>query len=319
MKRILQSGLLTSALMLPSVLLAEDGFGAITWVPQIGVQIKTLEFEQKLKADTMSESGEGSLKVDMPTLSVSLTGVYQQFYLSLKYEDSFNDASSDSTVPNTDSETKMERTDFSITLGYNVFDNMNVFIGYMDGETTLRPVPRCPAYSPPNAGFPPSPVCGDGGIGLPSDDGNKAQDNTVLLLDDYEQAYKEDGLFAGMSYVWRFDDIGNLSISAAYAHLEATYSDNWLEGSPEFAGRPFAFDFEGDSDGLSLGLNWSAALTDHVGYYLDLRQQSYDMSATQTFEGRPASPTDPSGPLQRRRVDTEETITAYTAGIQWYF
>ena len=319
MKKAKQFGLVASTLLLPCTVMAEGMLSNITWVPQVGVQLKTLEFEQKLKADTKSESGEGSLKVDMPTLSVSLTGVYDQFYVSFKYEDSFDDASSDSTVPNTDSETKMERTDYSITLGYNIFDNLNVFIGYMEGETTLMPVPRCPAYSPPNAGFPASPVCGDGGIGLPSEDGNKAQDNTVLLLDDYEQNYKEDGVFAGASYAWRFDDIGSLSVSAAYAHLEATYTDNWLVGSPEFAGRPFAFDFEGDADGLSLGLNWSAALTDHVGYYFDLRQQSYEMSATQSFEGRPANLTDPNGPLQTRRVDTEETITAYTAGIQWYF
>ena len=305
--------------MLPGLLLAEDGFSEITWVPQAGVQMKTLEFDQQLKADTKEESGEGSLKVDMPTLSASLTAVYQQFYVSVKYEDSFDDASSDSTVPNTDSDTKMERTDYSITLGYNIFENLNIFIGYMDGETTLRPVARCPAYSPPDKGFKPEPECGDGGTGLPSKDGNKAQDNTVLLLDDYEQTYKEDGLFAGMSYAWRFEDYGNLSISAAYAHLEATYTDNWLVGSPEFANRPFAYDFEGDADGLSLGLNWSAALTDNVGYYLDLRRQSYDMTATQSFEGAPANADDPAGALQTRRVETEETITAYTAGIQWYF
>jgi len=318
MKKNLQAGLIATTLILPTTLMAEGGFSDITWVPQAGVQMKTLEFEQKLKASTQSESGEGSLKVEMPTLSASLTGVYQQFYVSLKYEDSFDDASADSTVPNTESETKMERTDYSITLGYNIYENMNIFVGYMDGETTLRPVPRCPASAPGTA-IKPNPVCGVGGVGLPSVDGNKAQDNTVLLLDDYEQKYKEDGLFAGMSYVWRFEDYGNLSVSAAYAHLEATYTDNWLVGSPEFANRPFAFDFEGDADGLSLGLNWSAALTDHVGYYFDLRRQSYDMTATQSFEGRPANITDPAGALQTRRVETEETITAYTAGIQWYF
>lgn len=324
MKKIGLSAAMTVALLLPRLVLAEGGFSDITWIPQIGVQMKNLEFEQQLRADTPIESGEGSLDVNMPTLSLSLTAIYQKLYLSLKYEDSFNDASDFSDVPNTDAETKVERTDYSITVGYNIFGNMSVFAGYMNGETTLRPQPRCPAYARPDTGFPPNPDCGDGGFGFPSLDGNKAQDNNVLGLTDYEQTYEEDGWLLGVSYGWRFGETGNLTLSAAYAELDASYKDNWLSNSPEFAGQPYSYDFSGDANGLSIGVNWSGALTDHVGYYIDLRQQSYDMSATQDFAGRPDRPEDDANPnpppvIATRRVSTEETITAATAGIQWYF
>ena len=301
---------------------AEGGFSEITWVPQIGFQMKNLEFDQKLRAETRAESGEGSLDVTMPTFSASLTGVYKKFYMTVKYEGGLGDASDFSDVPNTDAETKADRTDYTVTIGYNIYKNLNVFAGYMDGETTLKPEPLCPAFPNPGGGLPSQPDCGGGATSVIRGDGNNAHDNRILGLSNYEQTYQEDGWYVGVSYGWQFTDLGSLTVSAAYADLTATYKDNWLEGSPEFSNGPLAYDFEGDSNGLSVGINWSAPLSEHVGYYVDLRTQQYDMSASQEFLGRqddPASGNEGPNFRQTRSVDTEETITALTAGIQWYF
>ncbi|QIB65928.1 hypothetical protein [Kineobactrum salinum] len=269
----------------------------VTWVPQIGVQWKTLEFEQGLVNDSLGFSDSGDFDADLPTLTLAFTAIYGKGYVSFKYEDSINDISTNSDVPFTDADTSVDRTDYSVTLGYNVWKGANVFVGYMEGETTLEPGPRCPTDVTQAA------VC-DGSAGGLSLGGNLAQDHLLLGLSPYRQNYEEDGWFLGASYAWKIADKGTLSVSLAYADLEAKYVDNYLLGV-EGANENFIFD--GDSDGLSYGVSWSAPLTSRVGYYLDIRRQSYDMRVNES-----------SGNFPGLVVDTDETMTAFSAGLQFY-
>ena len=200
-------------------------------------------------------------------------------------------------MPFTDSSTNVEREDFSVTAGYNVWGDFTLFAGYMDGETTFTPEPACPT----RGGDTDFPICGTDGIGLPSVDGNLAQDHFVLGLPAYEQTYEEDGWFLGGSYAWKISDVGTLSFSLAYADLDSTYRDNF--GGKGSGGD---FKFDGDATGLSYGISWSQPLTKRMGYYLDLRSQDYDIDSK-----------DSNGNFPGAKASSQEVITTFTAGLRW--
>ena len=67
--------------------------------------------------------------------------------------------------------TEVQREDFTVTVGYNVWDNINVFVGYLDGETNFTPEPHCV----PRPDNPAQPIC------------NLAQTNQDQNLGTYKQ------------------------------------------------------------------------------------------------------------------------------------
>ena len=127
-------------------------------------------------------------------------------------------------------------------------------------------------------------------------------DHELLNLADYEQEY-EKGFFLGASYGLPVQQIGTLSFSWFYALMDGKYTDNYLEGTAN----PQAFNYEGRLKGYSLGLTWSAPLTDNSGYFVDIRRQRYDMDA------------DDETPIFDGSVKTEETMMTATLGMQMYF
>jgi hypothetical protein len=285
----------TLALAFPQVAAAAgDG---ITWVPQIGFQYKQLEFKQDF---TGPVTDNGSVEADLPSVSLSLTALYNKFYVAVKYEDSLGDPSGYSDVTFTNSETNVDREDLSVTFGYNVWGNGNIFVGYMVGETTLKPTPICPSQDYYQGPPPAEHDCTSSW--LFGGDGNFAFDAFLNGDPDYKQSYKEDGVYLGGSYGWKVAQMGTLSVSLAYAKLDTVYKDNFTHGDSLVPGK-----FTGDADGFSLGLNWSAPLTSRVGYYLDVRTQQYKMDSK-----------DATGYWSGVAVETEENILAFTAGIQWY-
>lgn len=162
-----------------------------TFVPSIAYQNKHIDFDQKYTAGAF-QGRKSDFAVDIPTINLTATGVYGKFYVSYKYETDLTSAStsidevpepgSDVFFLNTPAsdETDIERKDQSVTFGFNAWENLNLFVGYMKGRTLLTPDPMCP-----NA-------C----IGR----GNLAYDHHMVGLDSYEQRYTEQGLFAGASY-----------------------------------------------------------------------------------------------------------------------
>lgn len=267
-------------------------------VPNIGFQYRNLEFDQKF-SNLNTAFPEGGLTVDLPTISTGLTFIWRKLYASLKYESSF-EANADSDVPFTGYEsfvgdvpaldrkvqTEVTRTDLSFTVGYNIWAGLNVFGGYLDGETELTPDPSLRIF--------------DNGIAQ-----NLAQIERDFANSEYRQKYTEEGWYLGVSYGWAILEAGTLSVSGAYALMDGTYEDNAV---PDSNGQGTDFKYEGDSTGYSLAVSWSAPLTKHVGYYFDLRRQAYD------FDGD-----DKSGNFPGSSVKTEEVMTSLTGGIQWYF
>ncbi|TGD72732.1 hypothetical protein E4634_14535 [Mangrovimicrobium sediminis] len=277
---------------------AESFLDEIAWVPQLGVQYKQLEFEQDIRG--LARTLNVEMDADLPSLSAGLAAVYRRGYVSLKYEGTYSNVKADSQGSLTNARTPIEaeREDYSITAGYRVWRTANVFAGYLVGETTLTPLPRCPLDISEE-----EPVCGDLGSAIIPGSGNRAHYHYVAGLPKYEQTYREDGWFVGASYAWNVFDTGTLSVSFAYAFLESRFNDNF--GGPKEP--QYHLDLEGDADGFSLGLAWSQPLSQRMGYFVDLRTQQYE-----------ATTSDDSGLAAGSVTDTKETMTTLTLGVQWY-
>ncbi len=288
----------------------------------LGFQLKNLSFDQEYSTDG-SVLNQADFSATLPVISGSITGIYERFFLTLKLEKSFpNTTTTDETdrsmpteisanlIALDGSNLEVERQDISLTIGYNLWDRLNVFIGYLSGKTKLTPHPFC---------------------SNPTEDCtrlNRAyQQFTVddffpdAGVPDYEQNYSESGVFLGSSYSWAMGEYGAISVSGAYAIMDGEYEDNASDPIfffDESLGRErnvwdnslVQFKYEGDSSGVSLGLTWSGALGSKAEYFLDARFQKYSMDGT-----------DVTGQaiLQNVDLETDETMTSFTSGIRFYY
>ncbi len=305
---------------------AEDGGSQLVWVPSIAFQMKELSFDQQYSGNNTNSA---DFDANIPMLNLGLTVAYSRFYMSLKLEKSVADgySSTQETDRSSSGESNLIATEFtevgvgredkSFTIGYNVWDRLNVFVGYLDGETTLNPEPGCldpltlnPVASCSNANraaVQQSIRYGFESFGI----------DPVADLERYEQVYTEKGPFIGLSYAWQFSNTGTLSISAAYADMNGKYVDNADDPNNTFPSATMPtesafqeFHYEGDTTGTSLGLTWTAPLGDNSAYFVDLRRQSYSM------EGE-----DQTGSFlyQGTSLKTDETMLGVSAGLQFYF
>ena len=92
------------------------------------------------------------------------------------------------------------RKDFDLTLGYRVTKNWSLFAGFKYGKTEMTFIPR------------------DFDEEIDEED-EEDEENTVELTD---ESYSQKGPFIGASYSWQFEKAGSLSVSVAYASLDAT-------------------------------------------------------------------------------------------------
>ncbi|PIE43009.1 MAG: hypothetical protein CSA50_07390 [Gammaproteobacteria bacterium] len=271
----------------------------LTIVPQIAFQHKNLDFSQSFKGGENADV-KGSFEATLPTLDLAITTLYQKAYLSIKYDTSFGNNFTYADNGFTKANSEIERNDFSVTLGYDVWKALHVFGGYMKGNTKITPDAKYIDYPGAQQN---NEQCVDTAPCFPTVISNPAQDHELRNLSPYQQKYTESGYFLGASYGLPIKQKGTLSFSLAYALMDGEYTDNYLAGTDT----PRTFRYKGDSKGYSLGLTWSAALTRKSGYFFDLRRQNYDMDAD-----------DKTG-LFGGNAETEETMTTATVGMQMYF
>jgi len=284
---------------------ADASSDEFTFIPSIGYQHKRLKFEQEYTAG-FNQGRTAEFDATIPTLNTSFTIAKSRLFLTFKYETDLADASV-TTKENTagflayqlnipGGSTEVEREDMSLTLGYNVWKSLNIFVGYMKGKTELTPDAGC-GFSAPDSG------CLDAGFNpTPSARLNLALDHQYSGLTNYQQTYEEEGPYIGLSYAWQIADIGSLSFSAAYAKMDGEYQDNYAAIANE------NFKYTGDSTGTSFGLTWTAPLGESSNYFIDIRKQKYDMDAD-----------DDNGNFPGAAVETKETMKGLTAGVQFYF
>lgn len=301
-------GAITIAAALPiSHALADEDAG-VTFVTSIGVQNKTLKFDQKYKGPAPQDNSYADFEVNLPVGNISFTTSFDKFFVALKYEKSLTESSTGADETNRiqlfgdanlltvdDSQMGVEREDKSITLGYNVYRGLNVFMGYMEGETELKPDPMANCIIV-------GPNCFVTDINKAYIIQKERADGRDIAK--YKQTYTEEGPYIGFSYAWRIAEAGTLSASYAYADMDGEYKDN----ANCVIYTCTAFKWEGDTTGSSIGLTWTAPLGENSSYFLDLRQQKYSM------DGK-----DKTGSFPNQSVDTDETMQGITAGVQFYF
>lgn len=300
-----------------------------TFVATLAYQNKEINFDQRYSGDATNRA---EFNVHLPMVVAGLTVAKGRLYASLKAEKNLSPTST--TTRETDRSRVFEpnllthpggtidtaREDYSFSIGYRVYKRLNVFVGYISGETRLTPDPFCanPLAAPPAgepADHPDEQECSRSNrsflqfyLGDLPQQLENPPDYYVEGQAEYQQTYNEQGIFAGASYGFAFEDLGTLALSFAYASLDGEYSDNANDPNNGFEGTFTAFNYKGSTTGTSIALTWTGPLGPRTAYYLDVRRQAYSLDAK-----------DRTGRLSGVFLDTDETMLGLTAGIQVYF
>lgn len=167
-----------------------------------------------------------SINGKIASLGFELTGIYQKrYYLSFAIEK--NPVTSEEKAVNLLSErVNFDRKDATLSLGYVLNESLSTFVGYKYGETTITELAGSPYV------------------------GAKTR-------------LKGQGFFIGAGGGWQVYDWGQLSFSAAYADMRATYHN--LSNSAA----------KGDATGTSLVLKWKAPLWDKLFYDVSVIRHDY--------------------------------------------
>jgi len=148
------------------------------------------------------------------------------------------------------------RQDIDLTLGYQINSKWSAFAGYKSGETRIDYISR--------------------------------EDEDEGIFNPLSESYKQEGPYVGGAYSWQFENAGRLTVSLAYAFLDATNEfrantddDDETEEDPEFddlTGR-----VTGDTDGFSYGVTWTMPLSGNLLFQSRFKYNDYQQDIT--FEG----------------------------------
>lgn len=124
---------------------------------------------------------------------------------------------------------------------------MLIFAGYKDGSTDILFIPREES---------------DGGAG-----------------GRVKESYEQYGPYAGASYAWNFEKAGRLSISLAYAKLNAR-NNFGINTDSEEEEEELEFDdisgqVTGDTEGLSYGISWTMPLSGNLLFQTRFKVNDY--------------------------------------------
>jgi hypothetical protein len=222
---------------------------AIDWIGGIHISHKTHQLDQLL---------DSSLSFN----TINLTGraAYKDVYLAANVSQSLADADVSEEGETGDA----SRTDYDLTMGWNIAPQWTVFGGYKGGKTEVDFKVR-------------EAVLEDAGAGA---------------IAAFTDSFEESGLFVGVGYGLSLGEAGQLSFSVAYADMDA---DNKLtatvdEGDDDDDLDDLDFDdlsgtFSGDVSGYSIAAQWTMPLTDHLLYQALIRYNNYQQEINDTVQG----------------------------------
>ena len=216
------------------------------------------------------------LDQDLGFVSANLLGgaTYGNWQLSLNTAFSLEDAD----ISEEEDVGKASREDIDLTLGYQINRNWSIFGGYKRGETKMDFTAR------------------------------EADDDGVINR--VSERYEQEGPYLGASFAWDFETAGRLSVSLAYAELDATNhfgantddDDDDEEEAPEFddlTGR-----VKGDTTGFSYGVTWTMPLSTQLLFQARLKVNDYKQDVR--FEGETYR-------------DIDETLSSLHLGLAYVF
>jgi hypothetical protein len=161
----------TAVWLFPSISLADLEVGTSV---SAALNFKTGEYLPRVDPDT-------GFKFSNTTLDLTLTVFTDRFFVAVNHDAPIKE---DYSVVNGGTiEVETTRLDQGITVGYDVYQGLNVFVGYKIGETELESV--------------------------------RTTGSTAITVN-----YKDEGPFAGLSYGYNFGAAGTVSGSVAYADFD---------------------------------------------------------------------------------------------------
>lgn len=181
--------------------------------------------------------------VSFPSASLTGAAAWKRWQLSLSGTFSMQDADLSEEEDTGDA----SREDIDLTLGYQINRNWSIFGGYKKAKTDMEFRSR--------------------------------EGSDLGLADRTNESYEQDGPFLGGSFAWQFEKAGRLSISIAYAMLDATnkFGANTDDDEPD---EEIEFDdltgkVKGDTEGFSYGANWTMPLSGNVLFQTRFKVNDY--------------------------------------------
>lgn len=183
--------------------------------------------------------------ISFPSTNLALVATTGRWQLALNGGFTLEDA----TISEEEDIGKASRKDLDLSLAYQVTKNWAVFTGYKSGKTKMAFAER---------------------------EGEEEDEINVI-----NESYSQKGPFIGGSYSWQFEKAGRLSISLAYAQLNATNNfaantdDDEEEGEDELEFDDLTGRVEGDITGLSYAVAWTMPLSSNLLFQTRLKLNDY--------------------------------------------
>lgn len=186
--------------------------------------------------------GGKKLSPSFITLDISGALAYDKYYIAFNYDPTLKEHLEHDTDINQSGEQEdtylnITRVDYSTAIGMNVWETVNIFAGWKFGETAVNSFSNARSIQA----------------------GNFQDIN-------FELYFREEGPFVGTSYTYKHKDKGNLSLSLAYAQMA---------GEIELKSIVQKEILDGDTTGLSYGLEWSGPLSNNMIYKLGYKAHRY--------------------------------------------
>lgn len=234
-------------------------------------------------------------KISFPSATIPVALAMDNWQLSLNASTTLADAD----IAEEEDVGEASRKDLDFTLGYRVTKNWSVFAGYKYGKTEMQFIPR------------------DFGEEVLDDDYEEESEGNELDIDEPEEeavdlsleSYSQKGPFVGASYSWQFEKAGRLSLSVAYASLNATNNFAANTDEEEEDDEPTEFDdltgqVKGDTKGVSYGLSWTMPLSSNLLFQTRFKINDYQQDIV--LDGV-------------RFEDIDETFTTLHVGLAYVF
>ena len=221
-------------------------------------------------------------KISFPSANIPIALTMDNWQLALNASSTLTDAD----IAEEEDIGKASRKDLDLTLGYRMTKNWSVFAGFKYGKTKMTFVPR----------------------DIDEQDDDDDEIDTVKLS---TESYSQKGPFIGASYSWKFEKAGSLSVSLAYAHLDATnnFSANTDDEEDEDEDEEVEFDdltgqIRGDTTGFSYGISWTMPLSSNLLFQTRFKINAYQQDIVVNGE---------------RFENIDETFTTLHVGLAYVF
>jgi hypothetical protein len=195
--------------------------------------------------------------IGFPSINVPVAVTLDQWQLSANWQTSISDAD----ISEEEDIGKASRDDLDITLGYRISNSWTVFSGYKYGNTDVEFTPR---------------DFGDFEVSDGEDEASEIEEPLAIS----QESYKQEGPFVGVSYSWQFEKAGNLSLTLAYAKLNAindfsSNTDDDEEDPEEVEFDDITGQVKGDTHGFSYSLGWTMPVSSNLVFQTRFKVNDY--------------------------------------------